>query len=67
MTKQELKREINSLKIEVENLKQKQVENFLIIQHLVNQSQPEKGEFLNIILKNNQSKMVCQNKNKDYS
>ena len=52
ITLQELKEEINLLKIEIENLKQKQKENSLILNQWINQNKTEEKEFLSTISKN---------------
>ena len=51
ITLQELKEEINLPKIEMENLKQKQKENSLIINQWISQNKTEEKEFLSTISK----------------
>ena len=53
---QELKDEINSLKIEIENLKQKQKENMLLISQHINQNKFDEYEFLSTISKHSNQK-----------
>ena len=52
ITLQELKEDINLLKIEIQNLKHKQKENLLIINQWISQNKAEEKEFLSTISKN---------------
>ena len=49
---QELKNDINLLKIEIENLKQQQNENMLLINQHISQNKTDEYEFLSTISKN---------------